>query len=89
VRCQLEDVSVWRDGVVKIWKGHANMTGGRCLVYFCGLCGHRSYKSTNVVIHVRSHTGERPFSCSHCAYFAATKQNLQRHVLGAHGDRLM
>jgi uncharacterized Zn-finger protein len=88
IRWQLEDVSVWRDGVVKIWKGRVKVAGGRFLVYFCGLCGQRSPKSTNVVNHVRSHTGEKPFGCPHCTHLAVTKWKLHRHVLSAHRDQL-
>ncbi|XP_064093063.1 longitudinals lacking protein, isoforms H/M/V-like isoform X23 [Macrobrachium nipponense] len=47
--------------------------------YPCPHCPYLAATSTNLVNHIRTHTGEKPFHCNQCAYRSATKENLKKH----------
>lgn len=53
----------------------------RCSYYRCG----KIYSgSTNLKIHVRTHTGERPFNCALCERAFSAKGNLVKHFKRIH-----
>ncbi|XP_066970931.1 longitudinals lacking protein, isoforms H/M/V-like isoform X23 [Macrobrachium rosenbergii] len=47
----------------------------------CPYCSYSTTFPTNLRVHLRIHTGERPFACSQCSFQTTTKGNLQRHIL--------
>jgi KRAB domain-containing zinc finger protein len=53
--------------------------------FVCGQCGYFSLRSHHVVVHLRTHTGERPFPCGHCNRAFTTNGNLRKHVAVVHG----
>ena len=62
---------------------------GLAKVYKCPVLGcSKSYSgSTNLTIHIRSHTGERPFQCGICPLVAFTsKGNLDKHFSRCHSS---
>ncbi|XP_029111240.1 zinc finger protein 296 [Scleropages formosus] len=55
----------------------------------CEYCGKRFRNSSNLTVHRRSHTGERPYHCGLCSYACAQSSKLTRHMKthGARGTR--
>ncbi|XP_026992217.1 zinc finger protein 296 isoform X1 [Tachysurus fulvidraco] len=52
----------------------------------CEFCGKRFRNSSNLTVHRRSHTGERPYRCGLCSYACAQSSKLTRHMK-THGSR--
>ncbi|MBN3273407.1 BC11B protein, partial [Polyodon spathula] len=46
----------------------------------CEFCGKRFKNSSNLTVHRRSHTGERPYHCTLCSYACAQSSKLTRHM---------
>ncbi|RZF38298.1 hypothetical protein LSTR_LSTR007896 [Laodelphax striatellus] len=46
----------------------------------CELCGFKCIKMAVMKVHNRSHTGERPFSCSHCDQTFVQNSHLTKHL---------
>lgn len=55
--------------------------------YECFMCKHRTPTKMNLMKHMRTHSGEKPFKCSVCNKSFAQKINLNRH-LNTHRDEL-
>ena len=52
----------------------------------CKICGKRGWSNQAIDIHMRSHTGEKPFSCSFsgCVYKSTTTSGILTHVRFVH-----
>ncbi|RNA10275.1 sal 3 isoform X2 [Brachionus plicatilis] len=53
----------------------------------CQLCGKVFGSDSAVQIHIRSHTGERPFKCNICGNRFSTKGNLKVHFQRLHKNK--
>lgn len=50
----------------------------------CHICGKGFSGKRDLIRHVRSHTGERPFQCPACHYRASIKSHMKRHMFLKH-----
>ena len=48
--------------------------------YKCTYCGKSFAKNFDLLQHVRSHTGEKPFQCVVCGRAFAQKSNVKKHM---------
>ena len=52
----------------------------------CPRCPKIFKRRDNLRLHYRTHTGERPFECTHCGYRTTCSSNLYRHLRVKHQD---
>ncbi len=50
----------------------------------CPYCQKSFYLPKDLVRHVRTHTGEKPFTCTLCVYAASRKNHLKKHCAKEH-----
>ncbi|KAM4809416.1 zinc finger and BTB domain-containing protein 49 [Rhinophrynus dorsalis] len=53
----------------------------------CDICGKNFKHPSNLELHKRSHTGEKPFECSICGKHFSQAGNLQTHLRRHSGDK--
>ena len=46
----------------------------------CKYCGKVFKNTSNLTVHIRSHTGEKPYKCDKCDYSCAQSSKLTRHM---------
>lgn len=52
----------------------------------CKFCGKLCDTPSQLAIHLRAHTGERPFCCPHCDYRATQKHHVKSHLQRRHKE---
>ncbi|KAK8727377.1 hypothetical protein OTU49_009848, partial [Cherax quadricarinatus] len=60
--------------------------GGGGLSVACPVCGKVISRRDNLRVHMRTHTGEKPYACPHCPHRSKTGGNLRKHVRSIHGS---
>ena len=56
------------------------MQTGRSKNDTCKFCGKVFKNTSNLTVHIRSHTGEKPYRCDKCDYSCAQSSKLTRHM---------
>ena len=52
----------------------------------CSYCSRVFHDNWKYMVHLRSHTGVKPFSCSECDFHATTKMTVRDHIHRKHPD---
>lgn len=55
--------------------------------YVCFVCKHHTRKYSDMIGHIRKHTGLKPFNCNSCNYICSTKTALSVHNKRHTGER--
>lgn len=81
--------SVGARGGAPLAASGAGSAGKRKKDEACEFCGKQFRNSSNLTVHRRSHTGERPYRCGLCNYACAQSSKLTRHMKthGAQGGK--
>ncbi|KAI1711573.1 zinc-finger double domain-containing protein [Ditylenchus destructor] len=56
-------------------------------MFECTFCSHTSTNNAKATIHMRTHTGEKPYNCDVCSYTCAYKGNLKSHLRTHTGEK--
>lgn len=64
------------------------VVGGGGLSVICPVCGKLISRRDNLRVHMRTHTGEKPYACPYCPHRSKTGGNLRKHVRSIHGRDL-
>ncbi|XP_068211581.1 zinc finger and BTB domain-containing protein 7A-like isoform X5 [Palaemon carinicauda] len=68
--------------------GVINVQGGLNIkLHRCPHCKYSSYRTDTLKIHIRTHTGERPYTCPHCPSRFAQQGTLTHHIRTHTGEK--
>ncbi|XP_070385682.1 zinc finger protein 135-like [Dermacentor albipictus] len=78
--------------IITRFRGHSAATRKRRpslekRFYCCHHCGYVTDRPSHLLVHKRTHTGERPFQCQFCPQTFSHKCNLKSHLLLHEGQR--
>lgn len=53
---------------------------GKKMMHHCQVCNRGFLNKSNIKVHLRTHTGEKPFGCEHCSKAFRQKAHLLKHM---------
>ncbi|XP_068230366.1 zinc finger and BTB domain-containing protein 7A-like isoform X8 [Palaemon carinicauda] len=62
-------------------------TRGNSGSFQCTFCSHTAVRKDYMLKHIRTHTGEKPYTCLQCPYRASTKEALNSHMRQHTGEK--
>lgn len=48
--------------------------------FVCFSCTYHTSRKSDMIRHIRKHTGEKPYKCSYCEYTCTQNSNLKMHM---------
>lgn len=67
--------------------GSGEQSGPPREVQQCPYCSYITPRKDHMKEHIRTHTGEKPFSCPHCPYRTAKNSDIHRHIQTHTGEK--
>ena len=52
----------------------------------CAFCSRVMKTKSNLIGHIKTHTGEKPFPCPNCEKTFSRKYHMERHLLSVHSE---